>query len=130
MPNFISEDQIELALLQRLQHLHGFDVLDCNTRDPEDLNDGSHRSDKRDVILMDRVKEAAIALNSNIPEAAIDDAIERLLDRRLAMSLVAANREIYDLLRDGVPVEFDDTEGKNQQERVRLIDFNDPQKNQ
>jgi type I restriction enzyme R subunit len=29
MPNFISEDQIEQALLQRLQHVCGFDVLDC-----------------------------------------------------------------------------------------------------
>jgi type I restriction enzyme, R subunit len=33
VPNFISEDQIERALLQRLQHLDGFDVLDC--RDAE-----------------------------------------------------------------------------------------------
>ena len=28
MPNFIFEDQIEPALLQKRQHLHGFDVLD------------------------------------------------------------------------------------------------------
>ncbi|MGD1090040.1 MAG: hypothetical protein ABR955_15150 [Verrucomicrobiota bacterium] len=41
MPNFISEDQIERALVQKLQHLHGFDdSLDCHTEDPED---SSHR---------------------------------------------------------------------------------------
>ena len=56
MPNFISEDQIERALVQKLQHLHGFDSLDCHTEDPEDLNDGSGRANKRDVILVDRVK--------------------------------------------------------------------------
>lgn len=50
MANFISEDQIEQGLLQRLQHLHGFDVLDCHTENPDDLNDGSGRSDKREVI--------------------------------------------------------------------------------
>ena len=44
MPNFISEDQIERTLVQKLQHLHGFDVLEGHTEDPEDLNDGSHRS--------------------------------------------------------------------------------------
>ena len=60
MPNFISEDQIEQALVQRLEHLHGFDSLDCYTEDPEDLNDGSHRANKREVILVDRVKEAAV----------------------------------------------------------------------
>ncbi len=45
--NFLSEDDIEQALLQKLQHLHGFDVLDCMTVKPEELNDGSHRKDKK-----------------------------------------------------------------------------------
>jgi type I restriction enzyme R subunit len=129
MPNFISEDQIEQALVQRLQHLHGFDSLNCYTDDPEDLNDGSHRTNKRDVILVDRVKEAALRLNPEIPPKAIDDALEKLVERRRAMSLVAANREVYNLLRDGIAVEFDNATGQKQQERVYLIDFNDPNRN-
>lgn len=129
MPNFISEDQIEQALVQKLQHLHGFDVLDCNTQDPEDLNDGSNRTHKRDVILADRVKEAAVRLNPHIPETTIDEALEKLVDRRLSMSLVAANQEVYGLIRDGIPVEYDDANGKKQQERVVLIHFNDPTQN-
>jgi type I restriction enzyme R subunit len=129
MPNFISEDQIERALLQRLQHLHGFDVLDCYTEDPEDLNDDSGRTNKRDVVLLGRVREAAIRLNPLIPEAVIDDALEGLVDRRQAMTLVAANREIYNLVRDGIPVEFDNSQGQKQQDRVRLIEFNDPNEN-
>jgi type I restriction enzyme R subunit len=60
MPNFISEDQIEQALVQKLQHVHGFDALYCYTENAEDLNDGSGRANKRDVILADRVREAAI----------------------------------------------------------------------
>ena len=67
MPNFISEDQIERALVQKLEHLHGFDSLACHTEDPEDLNDGSGRANKRDVILVDRVREAATRLNPDIP---------------------------------------------------------------
>ena len=67
MPNFVSEVQIEQALVQKLQHLHGFDALDCYTENAEDLNDGSNRANKRDVILMDRVREAAIRLNPDIP---------------------------------------------------------------
>lgn len=45
--NFISEDDIEQALLQRLQHLCGFDALNCYTAQPDELNDGSGRADKR-----------------------------------------------------------------------------------
>src|SRR6266480_3159572 len=129
MPNFISEDQIERALVQKLQHLHGFDALDCHTEDPEDLNDGSGRANKREVILVERVREAAVRLNPGIPPKAIEDALEKLLDRRQAMSLVAANQEVYGLLRDGIPVEFDDAQGRPQKERVYLIKFNEPDKN-
>ena len=42
MPSVITEDQIEQALLQRLQHVCGFDVLECHTADPANLNDGSN----------------------------------------------------------------------------------------
>ena len=124
MPNFISEDQIERALAQKLQHLHGFDVLDCHTEDPEDVNDDSGRASKREVVLLNRVREAAVRLNPRVPAKAIEDALEKLLDRRQAMTLVAANQEVYNLLRDGIPVEFDDAHGQKQTERVRVIDFN------
>ena len=129
MPNFVSEDQIEQALVQKLQHVHGFDALDCYTENAEDLSDGSNRANKRDVILADRVREAALRLNKDIPQAAIEDALEKLLDRRQAMTLIAANWEIYGLLRDGIPVEFDNAHGQRQQERVYLLDFNEPENN-
>src|SRR5262245_53265736 len=106
MPNFISEDQIERALVQKLQHLHGFDSLNCYTEDPEDVDDDSGRTDKRQVILLDRLREAAARLSPKIPDKTIDEALEKFLDPRSAMSLVAANHEVYNLLRDGIPVEF------------------------
>ena len=57
MPNFLSEDDIEQALLQKLDEDYRFDVLNCFTAKREDLNDRSGRTDKRDVIFKDRVKE-------------------------------------------------------------------------
>ena len=123
MPNFITEDQIEQALLQRLQHVCGFDVLECYTVDPADLNYGSGRLDKRDVLLPQRLREAAIRLNPDVPEATVDAALALLADRRQAMSLAAANREVDNLLRNGIPVRFDDAQGRPQQQQLRLIDF-------
>ena len=126
MPNFISEDDIEVAMVQRLQHVYGYDTMNCFTTDPADLSDGSRRTDKRDVILHDRLKEATIALNPGIPESAIDDALKQLCDKRQAMSSIAANREVDALIRDGVRVEFKDEQGRKRKERVKVIDFNDP----
>ena len=108
MPNFISEDEIEQGMLQRLQHFYGYDVQECYTEDPANLNDGSRRLDKRDVIFEDSLKAAAVRLNKGLPESAIDDAVKQFCDRRQAMPLVGANRELDALIRDGAPVEFRD----------------------
>jgi type I restriction enzyme R subunit len=129
MRNFISEDQIERALVQKLRELYRFDSLHCGTENPEDSNDRSGRTNKRDVVLVDRVKDAAVRLNPSIPAKVIDDALEKLLDRRQAMSLVAANQEVYNLVRDGIPVEFENARRQKQQDRVRLLDFNEPDNN-
>ena len=123
MPNFISEDTIEQAILKRLHGQFGFELLNCYTSDAADLNDRSGRGDKREVIFAERLKDAAKRLNTGIPESAIDEALAKLTDKRYAMSAIAANREIDGLIRDGIPVEFENAQGKKEQERVRVLDF-------
>ena len=130
MPNFISEDQIEQALLKRLKDVHGYELLNCHTTDSDDINDGSKRRDKREVVFKDRLKDAGIRLNKHIPIESIEYAVAQIADRRPAMSPIAANKELDALIRDGVPVEFEDKDGKKQQERVRFIDFNNKDNNQ
>ena len=129
MANFLSEDDIEQAMLQRLQHLYGYDTLNCYTNDPAQLPDGSGRADKREVIFRDRLRAAAVKLNPEIPEAAIDDAMDVLCDHRKIMATIAANRELDNLIRDGVRVEFKDSQGRNRTERIKLIDFDSADNN-
>ena len=126
MPNLITEDQIEQALLGRLAAASGWATLNCHTADPANLADGSGRTDKREVILRGPLREAVRRLNPQLPEQVIDEALERLCDRRPAMTTVMANREVYDLLRHGIAVEFDDAQGRVRRERLRVIDFRDP----
>ena len=98
MPSLISEDNIEQAVLQTLQAQYGYTLLNCFTTKAEDLNDGSNRSDKRDVILRDRLKAAATRLNPDLPEAAIDKGLDVLTQKRLAMSAIACSKEISSVL--------------------------------
>jgi type I restriction enzyme R subunit len=125
--NFISEDDIEQALLQRLQHLCGFNVLNCFTAQKDDLNDGSGRADKREVILTGPLRAALQRLNPQAPISAVDAALAQLMQPRTAMSLVAANREMDGLLRDGVPVTYESESGpqagQSVTERLKVIDF-------
>jgi type I restriction enzyme, R subunit len=124
MPNFISEDDIEQAILQKLSQ-HGFQQLNCFTANPDTLNDRSKRTDKRDVILSDRLKAAALRLNPGLSEAAIDKALAILTNPRYAMSAIAANREVDELIRDGIQTDDEDDQGRTVPVKVRVIDFND-----
>lgn len=125
MPNFISEDDIEQAILQKLTQQHGFQYLNCYTADPDNLNDRSNRTDKRDVILGDRLRSAALRLNPGLPASAIDQALAILTNKRYAMSAIAANREVDGLIRNGIEIDYENAQGRTEHGRVRVVDFND-----
>lgn len=88
------------------------------------------RANDSEVILTRPLKAALKKLNPNLPVTAIDLAIEELTQDRRALSPVAANREVYGLIKNGVEVEYHDPEkGEQVRERVRVIDWNNPANN-
>ena len=129
MPNFISEDQIEEAIVEVLHDRLGYDTLNCFTIDVEDMNDGSQRRSKQEVVLGHILKAKAIELNPGVPEATIDETLLKLTQHRYAMSPVQANREVYHLIRDGIPVEYEGADGRTERVEVKVIDFANPEKN-
>ena len=129
MPNFIREDEIEQAAVGLLLKDPLFRHINCYTADPEDLNDRSNRSDKRGVVLPDILRQRACSLNPLVPEAVVDRALEVLTRKRGAMSPVLANKEIYQYIKDGIPVEFENDSGRTEQVRVRVVDFETPEAN-
>jgi type I restriction enzyme, R subunit len=124
VPNFISEDQIEKAILQVLVDRLGFRHVNCYTADAETLSDKSGRADKSEVVLADILKQKARELNRGIPESVIDEALELLTRQRYAISPVQANKAMYGLIRDGIPVEYDKPDGTTEHGTLKVIDFN------
>ena len=128
MPNFISEDQIEKAAVALLGEL-GYRHLDCLTADREDLSDGSGRPSKREVMFRSLVKRHALRFSPGIPESDIDRALETLWDNHSLAQPLSVNRELYGLIRDGIPVEYVNEEGRKEPGLVRLVDFDHPEQN-
>ncbi|MBN1308895.1 MAG: type I restriction endonuclease subunit R [Chitinispirillaceae bacterium] len=129
MPNFISEDRLEKDAVNFLKEHCGYRSFNCFTPDAESLADGSNRASKQEVVFIDRLKAAAVKLNPAIPGPQIDQAIEQLTNRRFTMSPHLANKEVYELLRSGVDVEFEDAAGRTEKGNVKLIDFDTPEAN-
>ena len=88
------------------------------------------RETRAEVILVARLRPALQRLNPNASTEALAIAIEELLRDRSRMSSAAANREIYQLLKDGVRVPMPDPEGDGETvEVVRVVDWDRPDNN-
>ena len=88
------------------------------------------RETKSEVVLIPKLRAALERLNPSLPSDAITSAINELARDRAAMSLAAANREVWEKVRDGVKVLVPDRErGGQKTERVRVIDWENPKAN-
>jgi type I restriction enzyme R subunit len=88
------------------------------------------RSTKSEVVLVPTLRAALEKLNPQLPAEAVTEAVEELVRDRSAMSLAAANQDVWALLRDGVRVSVPNLERGGQKiERVRLVDWDHPEAN-
>lgn len=88
------------------------------------------RDTKSEVVLTSRLRNALTRLNPSLPNDAIAAAIDELSRDRSAMTPTAANRELWQLMRDGVKVSVPDpVKGGLKTERVRVVDWDNPAAN-
>jgi len=87
------------------------------------------RETSSEVVLLPRLRSALERLNPALPKEAIELAIEELVRDRSIMSPANANREIYQLFKNGVKVSFQDSENEEIVETVQVIDWNEPLNN-
>lgn len=88
------------------------------------------RDNRGEAVLTTRLLAALKKINPDLPSEAFAQATEELTRDRSRMSLVAANREIYTQIRDGVKVKIRDPEnGGERHETVRVIDWDHSSKN-
>ncbi len=82
------------------------------------------RDNQSEIILQSRLRIAFKRLNPDLPPEANNLMFEELTRDRSRLSMPAANREIYQLLRNGVKVHIPDPEGGGEKvETVRLVDW-------
>ncbi len=88
------------------------------------------RETKSEAVLLPRLRATLERLNPSLPPESLSQAIDQLIRDRSAMGLVAANREVYGLLKDGIEVSVIDTKSGGQEpKRVRVIDWENPAAN-
>jgi len=121
----ITESVVEAAALEWLkglgyEYLPGPDIA-CDGASPE-------RASYADVILTGRLRKALEAINPHIPAEVLEDTCKKVL-RSENPSLILNKRNFHKMLVDGVDVEYRNREGRIIGDKVWLVDFTNPERN-
>ncbi len=123
MANFISEDQIEKATIELFVNNLGYRHINCF------VQDNTGRENETDVVIKALLKQKLQELNKHLSTEIIDEAVHQICQTRFDKSDILANREIFNLLKEGVQININNKDGKQEPAIVKVIDFKDETNN-
>jgi type I restriction enzyme R subunit len=118
-------EQPAIALFAQL----GYETANCYHEKVGGSASTLGRETTGEVILTPRLRAALERLNPGVRREVIDGAMQELARDRGAMSPAHANQDVYKLLKDGVKVTYQDDDGGEAVETVRVIDWDQPENN-
>lgn len=131
MRNFISEDDIEKAILGKLKDApFNYDILICDA-DPskrDDLNDGTMRASKKECVLPLVLEQSLHRINPHVEEEYLNGIVKELRKDYTGTELIATNYKLYQQIRNGIKIDVR-RDGKQDFDFVKLIDFDEPKNN-
>ena len=130
MKAFITEDDIELGLMEVLEKTHHYSIIHCDPSPDarETLPDGTGRTDKAQCYLPEVMKESLQAINPGVDSSLIEKAISTIIQPASETTIIDKNYIIYKAIREGLTYSFR-KDGKDDFTTVKLIDFDNPSNN-
>jgi len=122
-----SEEALENETLRLLEDL-GFTTANLY-HETFGANAYHGRDASSEVVLSTRLKSGLEKLNPDLPPEAISQAMDEIRRDRSAMNPVGANRELHESIKNGVSVTWKNEDGETCEDRVRVIDFENPSNN-
>ena len=119
-----SEDRlVQATFAEHLEQVLGWDSIYAWNEETFGRNGTLGRADTKQAVLTRDLRAALERLNPDLPASAIEDAVRDLTVYDVSRSMVQHNHDFYRLLRGGVPVEYQDAQGRRKSARARVIDF-------
>lgn len=131
MKSFISEDDIEQALLKKLSSApFYYDLIICDSSlDAKDNPDnGPHRDSVEQCIIPSILKESLTRINPQISEANINETVKNLSKNFADKDIIETNYKLYQKIRETIQV-TEKRNGKDEFDFIKLIDFENPENN-
>lgn len=125
---FTEDALIEQPAVQQFEELD-WATFNCFTEFDVPKGSPLGRETKSEVVLFSRLRPALKKINPTCSEESINQAIEELTRDRSSLNPVNANREVYELLKNGIPVEETNAKGDTEAKRIQFIDWHHPENN-
>lgn len=87
------------------------------------------RESNKDVVLVRYLGEALVKLNPGLPDAAYQDALRQITEAPVTENTLQINYEQYELIKNGVQVQFRNAKGDLEKKRLKVLDFENPGNN-
>lgn len=107
----------------------GWDVVFAYNTEVLGENGTLGRKDYHEIVLWRYFNQALKKLNPWITDMQITEACQKLSSYLSSASLLQINEEKYFMIRDGIPVTVKKSNGKTEEKKAIVIDFNDPDNN-
>lgn len=107
----------------------GWDVVFAYNQEVLGENGTLGRKDYHEIVLWRYFDKALKKLNPWITDAQITEARQTFSSYLSSASLLQINEEKYFMIRDGIPVTVKKPNGKTEEKKAIVIDFNDPDNN-
>ncbi|OGS23486.1 MAG: hypothetical protein A2297_01670 [Elusimicrobia bacterium RIFOXYB2_FULL_48_7] len=128
MNPFSEDNLVEQTVIKLIKEVWDDEACHINAyTDTEDARLG--REHQGEVVLTKFLLPVLKKLNPSLPQDALKQAVDQLTRDRSHLSLVNANHEVYNILRDGATVNVPRADGASDTERVKFLDFNTPSEN-
>ena len=125
MPYEYSEDGLVEAATQDVLIELGWTVKYAWQRETFGEKGLLGRDNKSEVVLKRSLLAALKRFNPDLPDTAYQQAVEQITQRSADKSLGRINKDKYSLLKEGVPVSFNNADGVLEKRTLRVFNFKD-----
>jgi type I restriction enzyme R subunit len=126
-----SEDNlIEQTAIDLFYHRLGWDTILAYNKETYGESGTLGRSSRKDVVLKRNFLDKLASFNPGLPQKAYEEAWEKLTEESTTKSAAELNFEKYQLLRNGIAVDFINEKGEQVKNKtLQVFDFENPENN-
>jgi type I restriction enzyme R subunit len=131
----VSWEYSENILVQKsagdlLKDVLGWDVVYAYNKETLGEETGTiGRKSYKDIVLTRYIRKAMFELNDWLTDELCDTAVKTILSYAASDTIMQINQRKYEMLRDGIPVQYKMPNGSTEDRLVKIFNFNEPKKN-